>query len=82
MLYRLQTWAQGQYLEHHRGLIGGDYRMLTEGINAQHKPGGRGPEWWFPSTMHTGHLPKEEAAEGHDVTWRTRATTKRRELSR
>jgi len=27
VLYRLQTWAQGQYLEHHRGLIGGDYRM-------------------------------------------------------
>ena len=28
--------------------------------------------------MHTGHLPKEEAAEGHDVTWRTR----RQELQR
>ena len=28
------------------------------------------------------HLPKEEAAEGHDVTWRTRAATKRRVLSR
>jgi hypothetical protein len=27
VLYRLQTWAQGQYLEHHSGLIGGGYRM-------------------------------------------------------
>jgi hypothetical protein len=51
-------------LEHHKGLIGGDYTgcLTKRHQRSQHKPGGRGSEWWFPSTMHTGHLPKEEAA--------------------